>query len=404
VWQFRDITESKLAEKERDRLKEQLRTSQKLDEIGSLAGGVAHDFNNLLSVILNYTAFVKEGLPEDHQVMNDLLEVQRAAERATALTRSLLAFGRKQVIQPVTLSLSLIVSEMEEMLRSVVGENIEVCVMLAPNLGHTRADPNQLEQVLMNLVINARDAMHSGGKLTIETANAEISEESAACHLYMTPGPYVVLAVTDTGCGMDEQTKNRIFEPFFTTKERGKGTGLGLSTVFGIVNQSGGNIWVISEPGQGTTFKVYLPRSAPGSMPAPCNPPSVPTRSTRAETILVVEDEDALRNVAARTLRATGYKVMTAASAEEALLTATQYLGGIHLLLTDVIMPGMNGQMLAQELKMARPSLVVLYMSGYADNVLGQRGVIDRGVHFLAKPFVAADLALKVRTVLDGNS
>ena len=403
VWQFRDITARKVAEHKREQLEEQLRTSQKLEAIGSLAGGVAHDFNNLLSVIQSYTTFVKEALPEGHEVMDDLLEVQKATERAAALTRSLLAFGRKQVLRPVTLDLNLIVSGMEKMLCSIVGESIEVRVVHALDLGLVRADPNQMEQVLMNLAINARDAMHSGGRLMIETKNAEISDESAACHLPMASGSYVVLAVSDTGCGMDGPTKSRIFEPFFTTKEQGKGTGLGLSTVFGIVEQSGGNIWVKSEPEQGTSFMIHLPRSKSGSIPAPCNPPSVPkTRSTGAETILVVEDEEALLQVATRTLRMAGYRVIRAANAEEALLVAAQHVGDIHLLLTDVIMPGMNGKVLAQKLKETRPTIDVLYMSGYTDSVLGQRGVLDRGMHFLAKPFAAVDLARKVRTIFNG--
>lgn len=404
LWQFRDITARVEAEKAHARLEEQLRASQKLEAIGSLTGGIAHDFNNLLSVILNYATFVKEGLPENHPVLNDLLEVQKAAERATALTRSLLAFGRKQVLQPVTLNLNMIVLGMETMLRSVVGEGIEVCVALASDLGLARADPSQIEQVLMNLVTNARDAMRSGGKLTIETGNAEISEDSAAGHMSMVSGSYVVLAVTDTGCGMDEQTKTRIFEPFFTTKENGKGTGLGLASVFGIVKQSGGNIWVDSEPGHGTTLKVHLPLSTSGTIPPPCNPSTLPPRSRYrgTETILVVEDEDALRQIAIRTLKATGYRVMAAANGEEALLTAAQYGGDIHLLLTDVIMPGINGRMLALELKKTRPALEILYMSGYTDSALGKRGVLDRGMHFLAKPFVAVDLARKVKTVLNG--
>jgi len=402
LWQFRDITARVLAEKERAQLEERLRASQKLEAIGNLTGGIAHDFNNLLSVILNYATFVKEGLPENHPVLDDLVEVQKAAERAATLTRSLLAFGRKQVLQPVTLSLNMIVLGMETMLRSVVGEGIEVCVALAADLGLTRADPSQIEQVLMNLVLNARDAMHSGGKLTIETSNAEISGDSAACHSPMVSGSYVVLAITDTGCGMDEPTKTRIFEPFFTTKENGKGTGLGLSSVFGIVQQSGGNIWVDSEPGHGTTLKVHLPLNASGSIPPPSNPSTRPVRSTGTETLLVVEDQDALRHVATRTLEAAGYKVLAAANGEEALLVAAQHGGDIHLLLTDVIMPGMNGRMLAQELKKARPTLEILYMSGYTDSALGKRGVLDRGMHFLAKPFVAVDLARKVKTVLNG--
>jgi CheY-like chemotaxis protein len=328
----------------------------------------------------------------------------KAAERAAGLTRQLLAFSRKQVLRPVPLNLNTVVLGIEKMLRRILGEDIELAQVLAPDLGLTLADPGQLEQVLMNLVINARDAMPDGGKLTIETANVEVDDEYAKQHLSAKPGLYVMLAVTDTGCGMDEQTKARLFEPFFTTKEMGKGTGLGLSTVYGIVKQSGGNVWVYSEPDQGTTFKVYLPRSVSVSMAAAAiKPPPVPRQVTGTETILVVEDEEALRNVASRILTTAGYTVLTAASGEEALVTGAQHEGDIQLLLTDVVMPRMSGKALAQRLAKTRPALAVLYMSGYTDNAIGHSGVLDAGVHFLAKPFTADALARKVREILDGK-
>ena len=299
------------------------------------------------------------------------------------------------------LDLNQIAAGVEKMLRRILGEDIDLVQVLAPDLGLTLADPGQIEQVMMNLVVNARDAMPEGGKLTIETSNVEIDEEYAARHVAVKPGSYVLLAVTDTGCGMDEQTKARIFEPFFTTKEKGKGTGLGLSTVYGIVKQSGGNIWVYSEPGQGTTFKIYLPRELSAATATATKPPTVPRRATGTETILVVEDEEALRKVAKRTLDAAGYTVLTAADGDEALLTCARHAGDIHLLLTDVVMPRMSGRALAQELSKTRPTLKVLYMSGYTDDAIVHHGVLDAGTHFLGKPFTAADLTRKVREVLD---
>jgi len=397
---FSDVTARKRAEAEREMLEEQLRVSQKMEAIGSLAGGVAHDFNNLLCVILSYTGFALERVREDDPMRDDLLEVKKAGERAAALTRQLLAFSRKQVLQPVPLSLNQIAAGVEKMLRRILGEDIDFVQVLAPDLGLTLADPGQIEQVLMNLAVNARDAMPEGGKLTIETSNVEIDEEYAARHVDVKPGPYVQLAVTDTGCGMDQQTRARLFEPFFTTKEKGKGTGLGLPTVYGIVKQSEGNIWVYSEPGQGTTFKIYLPRDLAATATA-IRPPTVPWRSTGTETILVVEDEEALRKVARRTLDAAGYTVLTAADGDDALLTSAQHVGAIHLLLTDVVMPRMSGRALAQELAKTRPTLKVLYMSGYTDNAIVHHGVLDTGTHFLGKPFTAADVMHKVREVLD---
>ncbi|MBI5068183.1 MAG: response regulator [Deltaproteobacteria bacterium] len=405
VWYFRDLSAAKAAEAERAHLQDQLRTSQKLEAIGSLAGGIAHDFNNLLSVILSYTGFVLERLRTDDPVRGDLLEVKKAAERAAALTRQLLAFGRKQVLQPVPLSLNQVAAGVEKMLRRILGEDIDLVQVLAPDLWPTLADPGQLEQVIMNLVVNARDAMPEGGRLTIETANVELDEEYAARHLAVAPGSYVMLAVTDTGCGMDAATRARLFEPFFTTKERGKGTGLGLSTAYGIVRQSGGNIWVYSEPGQGSTFKVYLPREVAAAAVALPRTPVIARPSTGTETVLVIEDEETLRTVARRALEAAGYTVLVASGGEEAFRIAAQHAGELHLLLTDVVLPVMNGRAVARELSRTRPDMKVLYMSGYTDSALGRHGVITPGTHFLGKPFTAVDLAAKVRMVLDaGNS
>jgi PAS domain S-box-containing protein len=396
-----DITERKRMEAEREKLEEQFRMSQKMEAIGSLAGGVAHDFNNLLSLILTHTEFAMEGLSESDPVKDDLLEVKQASVRAAALTRQLLAFSRKQVLQPIPLDLNHVAAGVEKMLRRVLGEDIDLAQSLAPGLGTVWADPGQIEQVLMNLVVNARDAMPRGGKLTIETANVELDEEYAASHPSVTPGPYVELAVTDTGCGMDEQTKARLFEPFFTTKERGKGTGLGLSTVYGIVKQSGGSIWVYSEPDQGTTFKIYLPRELSATPVMVSRASTVPMRTTGTETILVVEDEEALRAITRRTLCAAGYTVLTAGDGEEALRSARQHTGDIHLLLTDIVMPRMGGRELAEALSRTRPALKVLYVSGYTDDAIVRHGVLDPGIHFLAKPITAADLTRKVREVLD---
>jgi PAS domain S-box-containing protein len=398
---IKDITERKRAEEEREKLQEQLRMAQKMEAIGRLAGGVAHDFNNLLCVILNYTVFAIDGAREGDPLKDDLLEVKKASERAVALTRQLLAFSRKQVLQPVPLNLNEIAEGVEKMLRRVLGEDIDFVQVLAPDLGLTVADPGQIEQVLMNLVVNARDAMPEGGKLMIETSNVELDEEYAAQHVAVNPGPYVQLSVTDTGYGMDEETKARIFEPFFTTKERCKGTGLGLSTVYGIVKQSGGDIWVYSEPGRGTTFKIYLPRDLSDTTASATKPSSVPRRITGTGTILVVEDEEGLRKVARRTLEAAGYTVLTAADGDEALLTSAEHVGDIHLLLTDVVMPRMSGRVLAERLTKTRPILKVLYMSGYTGNAIIHHGVLDAGTHFLAKPFSADDLTRKVREALD---
>jgi PAS domain S-box-containing protein len=396
-----DISARKRAEAERERVEEQLRLSQRLEAIGGLAGGIAHDFNNVLSVILGCTELAIDRAREDDSVRDELLEVKKAGERAVALTRQLLAFSRKQVMQPVVLDLNHIAAGIEKMLRRILGEDIDYVQVLAPDLGMVWADPGQIEQVLMNLVVNARDAMPKGGKLTIETSNVDLDEEYAARHVVVKPGPYVQLVVTDTGCGMDEKIQARIFEPFFTTKDKAKGTGLGLSTVYGIVKQSGGDIWVYSEPGRGTTFKIHLPRLQGAVAPGPTVKPAV-TRSVGSETILLVEDEEGVRNIAKRILGMAGYTVLTAGSASDALLTCEAHQGKIHLLLTDVVMPQTSGKALAERLALARPETKVLYMSGYTDEAIVHHGTLDAGTNFIGKPFTAVDLTRKIREVLDG--
>jgi len=397
---IRDITQRKRAEEERKKLEAQLQVSQKMEAIGSLATGVAHDFNNLLSVILGQTELALQELREGDPLKDNLLEVKKAGERAAGLTRQLLAFGRKQLLQPVLLNLNQVAEGVEKMLRRILGEDIEFVQALTPDLGVVRADPGQMEQVLMNLVVNARDAMSEGGKLTIETSNVEINNADAALHVGLKPGNYVRVVVTDTGCGMDEQTKSQIFEPFFTTKEKGKGTGLGLSTVYGIVKQSGGNICVTSELGRGTSFTIHFPRQLSAKATSP-RLRAIQKPDAGTETILIVEDEDAIRKVVTKSLEAVGYSVLSAATAGEALQIAALHAGTIHLLLTDVVMPRMSGRALAQELARMRPTVKILYMSGYADHAFLHDGVVDEGTHFIAKPFGGTDLARKVREVLD---
>lgn len=381
-------------------LEAQLFESRKLESIGRLAGAVAHDFNNIVSVIVSYAGFALDQLRPGDPLRDDLLEVTKASERAAALTRQLLAFGRKQVLQPVVLDLNRVIEGMDGMLRRLAGEGIELVWAPAPDLGLVEADPAQIDQILMNLVINARDAMPDGGRLTVETANAELDEDYVALHPAVDAGRFVMLSVTDTGCGMDDETRSRIFEPFFTTKEPGKGTGLGLSTVYGIVKQSGGTIWVYSEPGRGATFKLYLPRTDADATPRPARR-STPLALGGTETILVVEDEDALLRVAKRGLRAAGYTVLTAADGDAAIKVSLEHPDTIHLLVTDMMMPRMGGKALATALSTTRPGLKVLYMSGYADDGLVAQGVLDPGAHFLRKPFAAPELARKVREVLD---
>ena len=400
---IRDISDRMRAEAEHARLEGQLRAAQKMEAVGNLAGGIAHDFNNLLSVILSYAGFAVDRMPAGDPIRGDLLEVKKAGERAASLTQQLLAFGRKQMLQPLPLDLNRILANMVDMLRRIIGEDVELVLVEAPELALVTADPGQVEQVVMNLVVNARDAMPEGGRITIETSNVELDEAYAASHVAVSPGRYVLLAVTDTGRGMDEQIKARLFEPFFTTKERGKGTGLGLSTVYGIVKQSGGNIHVYSELGKGTTFRVYLPRELTATTATTIRRPTLPRPTTGTETILVVDDEEVLREVARRALEAAGYTVLVAGGGVEALHIARRHRGRIHLLLTDVVMPQVNGARLAEQLLRMRPTVQVLYMSGYTGDAVIQRGVLAAGTHFLSKPFTALELTWRVREVLDGG-
>jgi PAS domain S-box-containing protein len=385
---------------ERKRLEEQLLQSQKMEAVGQLAGGVAHDFNNILTAIVGYTDLLAAEFAPGDRHLEDLEEIRKAARRAAALTRQLLAFSRKQVLEPRVIDVNGIVQNLDKMLRSLISENIDLKTRLADDLGAARADPNQIEQVIMNLAINARDAMPEGGALTIETANATLDADYASRHVSVVPGDYVMLAVTDTGCGMDEDTKARIFEPFFTTKPPGRGTGLGLSTVYGIVKQSGGNIWLYSEPGKGTTFKVYLPsvEEAPevvGKRAAPAG------RSAGRETILVVEDDEQLRHLTHRALAAQGYTVLEADRGNTALDIARRHKGRIDLLLTDVVMPDTNGRKLAESLRATRPGLRVLFMSGYPDGAILHNGMLEHGVAYLSKPFTTEAMTRKVRDILD---
>ena len=387
---------------ERKHLEAQLRQSQKMEAIGQLAGGVAHDFNNLLTAINGYSALALQRIDGNSLVKPYLEEVKKAGDRAANLTRQLLAFGRKQILQPLPLDLNNIVSDMNKMLRRLIGEDITLTAKLAPDLKQIKADPGQIEQVLVNLVVNARDAMPTGGKLTIETANVRLDHEYASHHVGIRPGHYVMLAVSDTGIGMDEGTSARIFEPFFTTKEVGKGTGLGLSTVYGIVKQSGGNIWVYSEPNQGSSFKVYLPELQTEPMTGP-EVEDDDDLVRGSETILLVEDEDVVRGLATSILEEAGYKVISASGGAEAAELCAGRSEPIDLLLTDVVMPQSSGKEVADQLTKIQPSLRVLFMSGYTDEAIVHHGVLDANVEFIQKPFTPVTLSKKVRDVLDRN-
>jgi two-component system, cell cycle sensor histidine kinase and response regulator CckA len=394
VLNYREITE-------RRRLEEQLRQAQKMEAVGRLAGGVAHDFNNVLTAIFGYADLLNEDLPEGHRARQDLEEIRKAALRASALTRQLLAFSRQQVLQPMVLSLNDLVEEIQNMLVRLIGEDVELRLNLSPDAGNVRADAGQVQQVLMNLVVNARDAMPTGGKLLLETVNADLAEQYAELHQPVIPGRYVMLAVSDTGTGMDAETKARIFEPFFTTKEKGRGTGLGLSTVYGIVKQSGGYVWVYSERGRGTTFKLYFPRvDAPADPPAPAREAAT---LTGTETILLAEDDEMLRPLSKGLLEKLGYTVLEAENTERALHIAGAHSGPIHLLVADVVMPGPSGPELARRLARTRPDTRVLYVSGYTDDAIVHHGMLEPGLNFLQKPFTPAALARKVRDVLDAS-
>jgi PAS domain S-box-containing protein len=389
----RDITE-------RRRLEEQLVQSQKMEAVGRLAGGIAHDFNNLLTSILGYCDLVLSQVDEASPLRPDIEEIEKAGQRAAALTRQLLAFSRKQIIEPRVVALNDIVLDASKMLRRLIGENIDLVTALDPGLWHVRADPGHIEQVLVNLAVNARDAMLQGGRLIIETKNVQFYEPYPSAHSQAAAGPYVLLAVIDNGVGMDAETQRHIFEPFFTTKERGKGTGLGLATVYGIVKQNMGDIWVHSETGKGSRFEVYLPRveEAVQAIEAPLIAEDVPRGS---ETLLLVEDEDAVRALVARVLRSHGYQVLMAANAEQAEKVSSSFGGIIHLLITDVVMPRTSGPRLAESLLAVRPQMQVLYISGYTDAAVAEHGGLRSEVALFQKPFTPASLARRVREILD---
>ena len=389
---FRDI-------RERRKLEDQLRLAQKLEAVGQLAGGVAHDFNNILAVINSYTNLAIAELPPEDPMRADLEQVAAAGARAVALTRQLLAFSRQQVPAPMVLSLNAVVGGIETMLRRLIGEDLELRIQLAEELWSVRADPAQLEQVIMNLVLNARDAMPRGGTLSLETSNAQLDEAYAAHRAGVTPGAYVLLAVSDTGCGMDRRTLDRVFDPFFTTKPLGKGTGLGLATVYGIVKQSSGHIDVDSEVGRGTTFRVYLPREAAKAAAVVAQRRKV--RAGGSETILVVEDDEGVRFLIRRVLEPAGYTVLCAATGPEGLQLCEARPGPVHLLLTDVVLPVMDGATVAARFAAIHPGGQVLFMSGYLDEAVSHHGVQVTARNFIHKPFTAADLLDRVRDALD---
>ena len=402
VVEFRDISEFKRAEKEREELELKLRQAQKMEAVGRLAGGVAHDFNNMLSVIIGNAEIALEQADLPRPLYDGLVEIRKAGERSANLTRQLLAFARKQTVSPTVLDLNTIVSEVTKMLKRLIGEDIDLALRLGKSVWPVKMDPSQIDQILANLCVNARDAIADVGKVTIETGNVEFDETYCHYHPGFLPGRYALLAVSDNGCGMDADTLDNVFEPFFTTKESGQGTGLGLATVYGIVKQNDGFINVYSEPGQGSTFKIYLPRyqARADSSPEKVKRPPI-TRGD--ETILLVEDEPAILKMTTRILEGLGYRVVAASSADEAIRIAQDYADDIHLLLTDVVMPEMNGRDLAKNILTLHPNLRRLFMSGYTANVIAHHGVLDEGVNFIQKPFSREQLGAKVREALDGG-
>ena len=390
-----DVTEKRVLER-------QLRTAQKMEAIGRLSGGIAHDFNNHLGVIIGYSRVLKRQLGGNNPLTEHALEIEKAGQRAASLTKQLLAFSRQQVLTPAVLSLNTLASEMDRMLPRLLGEDIEVSLELDPELGNVKADQGQIEQVIMNLAVNARDSMPEGGKLKIQTANVVLDQIYTRNHPGSKAGDYVMLAVTDTGTGMDAGTLTHMFEPFFTTKERGKGTGLGLATVYGIVKQSNGYIWVESALGKGSAFQIYLPRHE-GQPAAEVLKTGIAENLRGSESILLAEDSEALRKLAQSNLESAGFRVMSAQSGEEALAIATRHASIFDLLLTDVVMPGMNGRVLAEQLLPRQPGMKVLYMSGYTDSFIAGHGVLEPGTYLLHKPFTEEILIRKVREVLDGG-
>jgi signal transduction histidine kinase/ActR/RegA family two-component response regulator len=399
---LQDITDRRETEAALRSTEEQFRQSQKLESIGRLAGGVAHDFNNLLTAMMGHTQLVLERLSDDSPIRSDLEEVRRGAERAAQLTRQLLAFSRRQVLQPKVIDLNVIVADLRIMLERLIGETIHVATDLAADLGHVRADPGQIGQVILNLVVNARDALPDGGVIRLNTRNARITVEEARSFPYrVDPGEYVILEVCDDGIGIAPDVLPQIFEPFFTTKDAGKGSGLGLSTVFGVVKQSGGYVWANSDH-TGTTFRVYLPR-VQDPLERRTAPPRVPVRAQAPETILLVDDEDAVRSLTVRILERGGYRVIATASGAEALDASENVNGDIDLLLTDVIMPEMNGREVARRIQLGRPGIKVLYTSGYTRTAVMERDLADDGVEFIEKPYEAQQLLAKVRSLLDAS-
>jgi two-component system, cell cycle sensor histidine kinase and response regulator CckA len=387
---------------ERRRLEEQFRQAQKMEAVGRLAAGVAHDFNNLLTAILGTTDLMIEDLPADHPNREGLLDIRGAAERATVLTRQLLTFSRQQVVSPRVLRLNELITDLVKLLRRLLGEDVTIATALTPDCGPVKADPGQLEQVIVNLSVNARDAMPNGGRLMLETKNIDLDGDYPTERVTIPAGRYVMFAVTDTGTGMDAKTKARIFEPFFTTKPVGKGTGLGLATVYGVVQQSGGYIWLYTEPGHGSSFKIYLPR-VDAVETEPAAEASLAGAFDGSETVLVAEDEEAVRQIIEKALDAHGYRVLSARDGAEALERASVYAGQIDLLVTDVVMPDMNGRELSRRLVQTRPNLRTLYLSGYTDDAILHRGVLQQGVAFLQKPFSLRMLARKVREVIEAR-
>ncbi len=400
----RDITEMKKAENERAKLESQLRQAQKMEAIGLLAGGVAHDFNNLLTVINGNSEILLEDLAKEDPKRSDLEQIRQAGMRAASLTSQLLAFSRKQMLNPTVLDLNRVIAEMTEMLRRLIGEDIEIACFTQHDLGCVKADSGQIEQIIMNLAVNARDAMPCGGKLTIETKNVDFEEGVTRSHEEMPAGSYVMLAISDNGNGMDAKTRASIFDPFFTTKGLGRGTGLGLSTVYGIVKQSAGFIWVYSELGKGTTFKIYLPRTTDGSAKCKVDDHGIEKKPAASETILLVEDEQAVRTLACRILRRQGYKVLEAADGFEAIRVAEEFSGEIQLVLTDVVMPKMSGNELVSRIETIRPGIKALFTSGYTDEAIVHHGVLDPNIAFIQKPYTAEALTRKIREVIRPNA
>jgi len=395
-----NLEDRKRMEAEKSVLEVQFQQAQKLEAVGLLTGGVAHDFNNLLTTIIGNAELAIGEVGKDSPLHEFLEDIKGAGERAAALTRQLLAFSRKQILQPEVVDLNEVMANVERILRRVIRESIEIKIILSPDLGQVYVDVCQMEQVLMNLAVNAQDIMPEGGKLIFETSNAELDETYARTHIGVTPGRYVLLAVTDTGFGMTKEVHAKIFEPFFTTKEKGKGTGLGLSTVYGIIKQSKGNIWVYSEPGKGSTFKVYLPRVEETARIKE-EAEEVAESLQGSETILLVEDDGMVRNTTLKILQKYGYSVLCARGGEEALHICRQHKAPVQLMLTDVVMPGMNGKELAKRLEELRPEIKVLFMSGYTDNAIVHNGLLDKGIAFIPKPLTPMGLARKVREVLN---